>query len=578
MMRRYPAACAATLLSIGLAQVAHADKTYQMRDEDVRTLDAAPFRPTAKAFKPTWCGKVPASGGSPGALGRTAESWFKYGGEDAIPQLLGYLCDAPDDPNVQKQAGYVLQAWMNWSGLSQDEAVASMLMRADLDGWKKLKEATCAPLVDGPEASAEQKEYTKAYRYIYGCTGTPAWLGRSGSFTNLVWYLDREADAPDLLRSFVAISRLGKTELAKPSDLGGPTSLGMYAVYGPDARRLDRARLDQQVGGGNAYATWVARETLALAQAETKGWDKMVADASAKDPDLKRVLVDAPEQAWKDWVALRKQEAAAFDAGSAFEDLASSPSKSAAKGCAATLRPHVERLIKGKAGADLKAVTEAIGKDPALVPLFQRYVLCEALEGNVPYATVLYRPLGGLRTYRGPRLAGFSAVVEAVGGVLADREKFVLQLTNINAPAQDPGSDRLARVVNSSTLDSEAQGTITTAKRVADGVLVTFKKESYMVTDWDCKPTGRVYRVRTDGVVEYEENCKRTGQHKVDTTAPSVVIPERLAAGVAKGKFLVFRPDHGSPSAQQGVTIGVPLAVFDAKAMTKLIAAWGFAL
>jgi hypothetical protein len=568
---------AVALAAVALAAPAHAD-AYQMHERDLTVVPAAPGRDTAEPFKPTWCAKVKAPGArNAGPMRRTLESWMQYGGDESPGKLAEYLCDAPDDPNVQKTAAAAIQVWMNWSGLDQKQATASFLARIDLERWHALRDETCARFASTDEDSEEVAATRHAYRAIYGCPKEPpSWL-RKVYPKNLAFFIDRDADIPELLRAYLVFHGLGDAAKVKPDD---GFNLKAYALWGTDARRLDAGKLDQQIAAdaGNDYQQWVARETFAAALAAAKQWEALVGGIGGKDPDMKRLLVDVPEAAWVAWVALRDKHAQVFADGAAFEQLANSPSLSAVKGCDATLRPHVEKLLQRLARGSEKDTREAVMSDPVGGPLMERYVLCEAMLKNKSYAASLYPLFDSTRGHRGPRMAVHIAALDALSEILADRPKFLVQPAMMGAPGHSTIRYRVSNLGGSAT-NGEAKGVVASTKAVEDGVLVTFKKESYREQDWDCKPNNRIYAIRADGTVVYDEDCKPAGSHEVDITPKPVVIPKRLAAGIAKGKLLVFRADSRTPSkGDAGTFIADPSAVFDSKAMKKLEAVWGFAL
>jgi hypothetical protein len=569
-------AAAAAVTAWGAAARADA---YKMSDADVTVVAPGPDRETAKPFKPTWCAKVePMGAGNGGGLRRTFESWRTYGGLESFGNLAKYLCDSPDDPNVQKMAGYVIQAWMNDTAMSQKDATTSFLARIDIDHWKALAKETCEKWTTTDEDSAEIKETAEAYRGIYGCGGVPGWINRSYP-KNLAWYLDRDADIPEVMRAYLVYQGLGDPTKVVPTAPAYGFNLHAYVSWGTDARRLDRARFDKQLAAdpGNEYQQIVARETFSTAAAQAKAWQALIAKVGAKDPDLQKILVDVPEKAWTDWVALRAKEAAAFDDGIAFDALANAPSLSPVKGCDGKLRPHVGRALSRLAPVDVKAAETAIMGDPVGGPAMERYILCEAMQKNAPYAAMLYPLYNRSRGHRGPRMAVYLAALDAVSPILADRPKFILGAKDFAPPGYSPIPSRVTGLIGSGNLDSEQKGVVAATKQVGDGVAITFKKESYVDTDWSCTPTSKIYAIHADGRIEYDENCKVAGHHNVDTTPKPVVVPAAYAAGIAKGKLLVFRPDDALKGGD-GNPIAMPVAVFDSKAMKKLEAVWGFAL
>jgi hypothetical protein len=345
-----------------------------------------------------------------------------------------------------------------------------------------------------------------------------------------------------------------------------------------DAARLDAAKLASEVSGGNEYAKIIAGENLARARADFRMWDAAIKAQAAKDPDFKKVVVDAPAAGWAAWEALYKAEKAIFDEGAEFEKRALSPSLSAVKGCAQKLRPTLAKILKAKKVTDAKGAAEAVKGDPVAGPTFKRYALCAAMEKEAALAETLDVALMKSRPHRGPRVAAYFAAVEAAAAVVADRPKFAVKPAVLVSPFDDPLPEATSRLATGKTpwfIDDD--GVVASTKKVPGGVLVTFKKESYMRQNWNCKNTGRILRINSSGIVEYEHSCTPAGKSEVVTTPRPIVVAEWLAAGIEPGRLVEhkgIRPGEG-----QGDQLGgLPVAVYDGKAQKKLIALWGIEL
>jgi len=98
-----------------------------------------------------------------------------------------------------------------------------------------------------------------------------------------------------------------------------------------------------------------------------------------------------------------------------------------------------------------------------------------------------------------------------------------------------------------------------------------------MRQDWNCKPTGRILRINSNGTIDYEQSCTPAGKTEVVTTPRPIVVAEWLAGGIAPGRLVVHKGIR--PGAGQGDQLGgMPIAVYDSKAQKKLVAFWGIEL
>jgi hypothetical protein len=178
---------------------------------------------------------------------------------------------------------------------------------------------------------------------------------------------------------------------------------------------------------------------------------------------------------------------------------------------------------------------------------------------------------------RGPRTAAFWHTLDVVSEIAADRERFPVQPGNFGGPL--PGIDReidwtvLAweSTFNQTSFDRDQKGRVAAVKAQGDGVMVTFKTESWKEPTFNCKETNRIDRITADGRVEYRQICTRTGTETVKVTPRPVWIRKDLAAGIKPGVFMKYRIDDKPKPAQ-----GFPREVYADEAQKKLVQYWGF--
>ncbi len=294
--------------------------------------------PTIGKVKPTWCDDIEVGEGTSDravqALGRsTGNRYLDGNGQLKVPTTSP--CIAPEDPLMQEQLGYYMQRWANLTGQGVPDLTEFMSARAKDEEWQKLKSEACKPYGDiSDEASHREKTLTKMAGWVLDCN------------TDIVqehpmWEMDRYAAPPSqLAETYFVLKCLGESD---PKE--GGWNLFHSATCRADAAQLNREKLEAELEADNAnlYVKIVARQAHSMAKFRASIWERALQPKVAKDEELKALLIDVPEKAWKAWQAEYDANKAVFDEVYAYEDKYNGPRKSAAKGC---LKPAYAALRK----------------------------------------------------------------------------------------------------------------------------------------------------------------------------------------------------------------------------------------
>ena len=96
-------------------------------------------------------------------------------------------------------------------------------------------------------------------------------------------------------------------------------------------------------------------------------------------------------------------------------------------------------------------------------------------------------------------------------------------------------------------------GQIQNLKKSGDVVNVTFKAAKWTNrVGYDCVKTRRIYRIHSDGRVEYEQNCKYKTVTQSSTMQP-VNVPSEFARGLKPGMVVDFVLDRDGKAGRTGI-------------------------
>ena len=493
------------------------------------------------------------------------------------------MCIAPDNDDVKKLAGALIQSLVNSVGYSSEEAIADLTARLDEEGLKKSKKALCAELGVDEEALGAEKTFGETRRTFFGCSPSTddkvesaQWTSGGGQFgfTKIFWYLDTDVQpASELVRLAYLLDTVRPP--ADDSSYKAPVA-AQYAWLQLDMKAFDPERLKKEMAEppfkDNVYARLTLSESVAQYQRNARAFEAFV-KKTAKDDDWKNIITRAPEKAVKEWTAdFAKYKDAVQDARD-FEGKLFAPSLKAGKGCSAKLRPAFAKYLKSIKAKPAEFDT-AVAGDAVGSYLLQHLVACEEVEGNAGFAALLRRVSEKGRLARGPRLAAYYGAVEAVGTAKADRPKFPIEPNQLWSPAARDIEERAGEASKEQvTLADDGASIVKSVSKTPKGTKVVFITQTYQYMSQTCTPTNRIYRINSSGVVEYYSNCKDAGLKTGSEHVKDIVVPNEFAAGIAPGRYVEFTGDFGGPNAAH-----YPIFVYADKSKSKLVNWRGFGL
>ena len=522
----------------------------------VKGLDKAPVR------APPWCA----------AAKERDEQWgynIKNKLEDFKPEILndtrlfqaaGLVCNAPNNPIAQRAAAVIEQYWINDSGLSEADAVVSLSARVDIAGFEAERDKLCTnmPEVDGTD---EARGLAEGARTFVGCDTEPLWMvGRN--IDELGQYVDRGPVEDDpVLRLAWSLYRL-RIDL-DPSE-GPAYAVPAYAIDQFDMHVPADAvmhRLDAAPYKGSRFAHIVAMESLARAHLLATRFEALVA-ANTTDATWKELIVTTPQRgaaAWLAAVAHHKDAVARSD-----EVAHKLHAHESVKGCEAELRPDVAAIFKKVKHDNVSMIGDQISDDPIAGMLIERLVRCMAEDGEKTAADRFGNVAAGVRIVRGPRMAAYFAMMDALGA-LKNRTTFHTgNIPELNRPNEDhPSIDA----------NTGPEGVVKSVSKVAKGTYVTFVQHRHQVMEQKCVDGTKIDRIDPKtGDVTYRKVCHDTGLVWVSTDPDPVTIPTKTATGIKPGRYMKFQGGGG------GGALGMPVEVFSDGVGKHMVAFYGFAL
>ncbi len=590
-MRKTMTTLATLSIALGTAGLAgadtRADREAERLREDLKISDFVKFDPDpgvarAPAMKPGWCDltskfKNQESGGR---LERRLGVVKRRGGlgESSLLEVAELLCAHPNAPDWHKQTGYVVQVWMNQTGLGVKGAVASIRARVDVSTWKAQRKQTCSQFTSTAEDSPEQKRMTKAMRTIYGCGGSwPYWMNTQSQSDQLEYYVDKTAEMPsEVLKSFWVMSCLRMMDKLATHDA---SYLMPYVRCGVDAQSLSRTRLEAEIKRDklNGFAAVIARDTMGRAKLANRMFRAAIDKLVKRDPTYAEVFYTAPAKGFKEWVALYKANKPAMDAALAYEQKIYGPSKRAMRGCSPTLRNNFAAYVRSNKPKTKKQF-EAAAHDPIGMVLLGAWLACETVEGNKYASVELQRLWSKGRIARGPRFAGYYAALDAIVKIRADRTRFPLTLRALGSLDAVRLDSKVAWLRGQPPIIQDAKGVVKRVKKVKGGVRLEFKTVRWVEPVYNCRDTNRVQSIDSSGRLQYQRICVDTGRNKTHTkTEKPTFVPAYAAKGIKRGSLVILKADYAynDPKFRRP---GFPLEVYKTKRHKKLVSYYGVAL
>lgn len=555
------------------------------RAEDPLTVAPDPGRDKAPVHAAPWCGAV--KGGNEyhaDGVRRGIESAMKYW--SGLFQPARDLCNAkPDDPEAQKQVQVIEQMWINITGLPDKDAVASLAARLDEEKLKADKVKLCDQIDVSDEVLGEERAFVTAKRVLFGCAkkgwadNQPMWADSGERLPDdLPFFLDVSAGDPDELVRLASVLQSVRVLSNKDSDYFEKQLAGTYVRDQVDYRavNLDAVAklLDTPPYKGNLWARTIGLESVGVARAGIDAVEAEVKKRASKDPDWKEFLVTAPERGVAEWRASAAKWKDVLARSNDFERKYFGPSKRAARGCLAGLRGDFEKVAKTLKHDSAQELRESLS-DPVASLLYQRMVLCISIDDDANWAGQLRAIGADVRYARGPRVAAYWASVEALGKILADRERFPVKMADmflfkdntIYDAALKEAADSKNKQDPMGYVGDSGNGVVATVKKSGGGVEVAFVKVRHQEMGYSCTDTNHVLAIRPNGTLVYRQNCKQTGLYWVDNTPGAITIPAAWAGGVTPGRWLEFKSERGKPPTRRAL----PVSVYADKSKKKLV-------
>lgn len=478
------------------------------------------------------------------------------------------LCNEPNRPAAQHAAAEVVQYWINETGLSEQDAIASLAARFDTDAWEAAQQQLCDALGNGDDGDGDEDddegarnhgrgrhhvphELLDAHKALLGCNGgTPQWLmKRADTSEHLAPYIDRGPLLQDTLARASWI--MGRTERAlepgyKPEQrlIGYVTD--QFTLHTVTTEQLMHV-LDAPPFKGNLYARAVILETTGALKQDIARYDAAIAE-KISNPIWKTILVNAPQRGAAEWQAAADKHKDLLAHSDAFAE-------NRAKGCSKQLWSEFVTFVKPFKHDTVTDLYQAISDDPLAGLLLQRLIQCLQVDDDGA-AGVLNWLGDSVRVQSGPIMGAYYATLDSVTE-LGERTR----VSPTDVPfLTEPRKGRPERIDEANIF-----GVMASVTKTAKGVHVVFVQKKVQTMSQKCVETNKVDRVMPDGRLIYRQVCHDTGLVWVDTSPSPVDVPAKYAGGLQAGRFAKFDDDGGA---------AIPKSVFSDKVGKHMIA-WG---
>jgi hypothetical protein len=525
----------------------------------------APGRERAQLRGIPWCGGVRERDPDWGGLVIDDLNQYRQNrhSQFRLFHLARAVCSEPEEPLAQRIATEVLQLWINETGMTARDAVESLALRADKDGFQAERTALCDAIK--PKSDDDRhKERTAlaAARYkLFGCWhDDPLWM-QADEVEHLGPYTDRGSAARDDLAHLAWVLHRQHKELEEGND----EALVGYAVDQFDfhAVSADAAihQLDAAPFRGSRYARVMVLESLGRAQLMTATIEARVAKR-VSDPEWKEMLITAPDRGAAAWNAAAERNKAALARSDEFDRKLREGGDT--HGCQAALRPDFLAILKALKHEDILTLETAMSDHPLAGLLAMRLARCLMVDGD-PYgqfvgSVLMEEVTRDVRVIPGPRTAAYYAVLDARAGHRdhdrreEEEEGPTPGWRTHRAPRPIGFIDSRSGVISVLTEvfqyeDSDhgpstgdfVDGVIKSVGKIQGGVHVVFVKKKQQVRDQFCRETNKIDSTdpRT-GKHTYRQDCHYGPSHWVEVGPDPADVPVELAAGLQPGRFATF--------------------------------------
>jgi hypothetical protein len=531
----------------------------------------------ARPAAPSWCAGYKPRPWLPGSL---AYDDVRHGyTETALEEVAQLACDRPGDPGRQAWIAFYRQGWLNIVGTTDADDRDALAARMHLrDAERVVTEQVCKPLYRRDERRPADRAFDRLRADALGCGGLPFEIRATGDDAAISFWLDGAAEPPDELVRVGWVLHCLQTGASSVDPASVHVALGNYAYCGHDALKLDRAGFERDLAVRRLppLARARAHEVFGYTKKLVASYEQALAALAQQDPDYGHLAHEVPAQAFAAWVKTRAANAAAFDAAAAVEDQLRGGNRKEVAGCGPTLRKLLQAHVAAVGPKTVDEIRDAATDDVG-TPLLRALITCDAFEERYGLVDAEVKLEGAGRVHRGPRTAAFWAAMDRVTEIVKDKTKFLAQPARFGAPLPrleleaNPIHVAYEATFNKAHLDRGAKGTVAAVKPQGDGVMVSFRTESWQEPILDCHDTNRVDRILADGRLEYRQSCVSRGTRTAHSTLRPVWMPRDLAAGLKAGVVMSLQIDD-TPSPPQGF----PLEVYADAGKKHLVQYAGF--
>lgn len=502
-----------------------------------------------------------------------------------LSYIAGAWCKKPNDAERLKKVAEWRELMAESLGWSAEMTVDALRARVDADAFVKSMEGTCEALTEGTSESRLAFANSAAVATVLG------WCEQLSNDQLLDW-LAAESPNPSPVVKAAVVKGCAWHELARSAPGRKNRMYADTRFEGREANAMARCLIEA--------ADFDAKATIAAIDADTRvnelgkqvarenvasivrGLDLLKADAHqriAKEPDLKKLLIDVPEKQNHAWLEHYNAHRDAYERVTAIEHTLLSGRVSAMKGCSAPAR-----------GVFLKAIAQS-DVDPRY---FQEYwldslriraakvlAICEKIDGFAGTAAgvsgeYMWEPQG-----RGRTMFIDLGFWSALRDVLKDRPKFALRLP----PERDESSvhfDKKRQFESSydalegyelhpASREGLASAPVQSVAVKGELATITFKKEHWFEYVPNCVETNKIAGINPlTGQIRYVEKCNGGTNTPHSGTQPPIVVPAAYTSGIKPGQFLSFACDWEQPK-----SACVPVFGFESPKKQKLVTFFG---
>ena len=519
-----------------VATTAHARPSGEDFERERAQLDKSLQHPApgpglerAAEGKPRWCQHAKRDEAWPGQIASELETYRKATNEQsALVRAAAAVCTV-DDPVYHRAATELLQDWINETGLSQADAIASLAARVDEDAWSAEQEKLCSRFKFDHDDKKGAFDQTVHYA-LFGCSdGEPGWMSAKGDYLDPDFRhgIDRGALDHDELTRLAYVN--SEVEHMLDPNAGGKV-LANYAVVHYDIALVayDAAlqQLDAAPYRGNPHAKIVITETIGRTKLLIARLDAAVAKISADDR-WKELIVTKPQAAADAWNAAAKKRADVLARSDKLQ--AALDSGGDTRNCEAPLKADILPMLKAMPHGSMEELYNAIADDPLAGLLLMRLGAClhAGADRNVADAVAAL----GASAVVGPRHAAYIATMRAQ----AEMGKHAPFSSYYDM--EDFGY--LAAKSSGRHDDTFDKGVVASVDKSKDGgATVKFVAERYQYTVQECKETSKADHIDPNGKIVYRQECHAAGTAWGDKAPGPMTVPAACTAGLAKGRFV----------------------------------------